>query len=182
MRFSTSLLRSAIRLAAVVTAGCDRDVDSIAAPAKVPAAPNALILATGFLDVSVGSQYGCAVRSGDSSLVCWGDNEFGKASPPAGKYRQVNAGIDHACALRADYRAVCWGSADLGGNATPTLMFSQVSAGSGNGCGVRFDNRSVVRWGSNQYGKSTPPVRVGRAPRGHCSVRRATVRPLPCLL
>ena len=28
----------------------------------------------------------------------------------------------------------------------------------------------------------TPPARVGRAPRGHCSVRRVVAEPLPCLL
>ena len=158
MRLSRSLLRSAILLAVSVTAGCDRDVDPVTSPTRVPTAPNELIIARGFVDVSVGSQYGCAIRSGDSSLVCWGDNEFGKATPPTGRYRQVSAGIDHACALRADYYAVCWGSADLGGNSPPTLMFTQVSVGRGYGCGVRGDTQSVACWGSNLYGKATPPT------------------------
>ena len=157
MSFSRSLLRSAILLAVVIAAGCDRDVDSVTAPAKMPSRPNALIVPMGYSDVSVGSQYACAIRAGDSTLVCWGDNEFGKSTPPAGKYTQVSVGIDHACAVRADYRAVCWGDASSGGNAPPTFVFSQVSVGRQYGCGVRLDNRSVVCWGSNQYGKTTPP-------------------------
>jgi len=116
-----------------------------------------MIVPAGYSDVSVGSQYACAIRSGDSTIVCWGDNEFGKSTAPAGKYRQVSVGIDHACAVRVDYIAVCWGDASSGGNAPPTLLFSQVSVGRQYGCGVRLDSRSVACWGSNQFGKTTPP-------------------------
>lgn len=157
MLSSRSLLRSAILLAVVVTAGCDAQVDSVTAPAKAPSRPNALIVPMGYSDISVGSQYACAIRSGDSTLVCWGDNEFGKSTAPAGKYRQVSVGIDHTCAVRADYVAACWGDASSGRNALPMVAFSQVSVGRQYGCGVRLDSRSVLCWGSNQYGKATPP-------------------------
>src|SRR5262245_65534305 len=107
MRLSKSLLRSAILLAAVVAAGCDRDVDSVTSPATMPSKPNALIVATGYSDVSVShAPFGCAVRAVDGGLVCWGDNDYHRAEPPAGKYRQVSAGSQHACALRADYYVV----------------------------------------------------------------------------
>jgi len=93
MRYSQSLLRSAILLALVVAAGCDSDVDSVMAPTKMPSGPNALIVPTGYSDVSVGANFGCAVRAVDGGLVCWGDNDYGKATPPTvGSYRQVSAG------------------------------------------------------------------------------------------
>ena len=151
MRLSKLLLRSAILLAAVVAAGCDRGVDSVTSPAKVPTRPNALIVPTGYSDVSVGNFYACAVRAVDGGLVCWGDNTYRTTTPPAGKFRQVSAGRGHACALRADYVAVCWGGFGYvpSENSPPAITYSQVSAGNVYGCGVRMDNRMLACWGSN---------------------------------
>ena len=159
MRYSRSLLRSAILLALVVAAGCDRDVDSVMAPAKMPSGPNALIVPTGYSDVSVGANFGCAVRAVDGGLVCWGDNDYGKATPPTvGSYRQVSAGVNNACALRADYYVVCWGQSDWGAASPPSITFSQVSAGNQYACGVRMDNRLLACWGRNQYGQMNAPA------------------------
>src|SRR5262245_19225850 len=158
MRYSQSLLRSAILLAAVVPAGCDRDVNSVMAPANVPPGPSALIVPTGYSDVSVGANFGCAVRAVDGGLVCWGENEYGNATPPTvGSYRQVSAGLNHACALRADYYVVCWGQIDWGAASPPSITFSQVSAGNQYSCGVRMDNRLLACWGRNQYGQMNAP-------------------------
>ena len=159
MRYSQSLLRSAILLAVVLAAGCDSDVDSAVAPARAPSGPNALIVPTGYSDVSVSSNFGCAVRAVDGGLVCWGDNDYGKATPPTvGSYRQVSAGGNHACALRSDYYVVCWGQIDWGAASPPSITFSQVSAGMQYSCGVRMDNRLVACWGRNQYGQMNAPA------------------------
>jgi hypothetical protein len=151
MRLSLSLLRSAILLAAVVVAGCDRGVDSLDGPVVLLTRPNALIVPTGYSDVSVGDSYACAVRAVDGGLVCWGDDKNRTNSPPAGKYRQVSAGLGHACALRTDYTVICWGGFGFvpSENAPPAITYSQVSAGNVYGCGLRMDNRAVACWGGN---------------------------------
>jgi hypothetical protein len=43
-------------------------------------------------------------------VACWGANETGQASPPAGKFQQVAAGELHSCGLRADATVTCWGA------------------------------------------------------------------------
>ena len=43
----------------------------------------------------VGAYYGCALRE-SGEIVCWGDNENGRANPPNGHFTSV---VD-ACALR----------------------------------------------------------------------------------
>ena len=161
MRLSQSLLRSAILLAAVVVAGCDRDVDSVTAPARVPSGPNALIVTTGYSDVSVGANFACAVRAVDGGVVCWGENDYGKATPPTtGAYRQVSAGLNHACALRSNYFVVCWGQRDWGATEPPSITFSQVSAGYKYSCGVRMDNRALACWGTNGTALANAPASV----------------------
>jgi hypothetical protein len=161
MRLSPSLLRFAVMLGAVVGAGCDREVDPVTAPAKFPSGPNALIVSTGYSDVSLSSApYGCAVRAVDGGVVCWGDNDYQRATPPAGKYRQVSAGSQHACALRADYYVVCWGAHDYGETSPPSITFSQISAGNRYSCGVRMDNRLLACWGYNPTALTNVPATV----------------------
>ena len=151
MRLSQSLLRVAVLIGVVVAAGCDAPVDSVTAPARVPAGPNALIVQTGYSDVSMGSSsnFGCAVRAVDAALVCWGADDYHAAEPATtGAYRQVSAGSQHGCALRSDYYVVCWGNHDWGESSPPAITFSQVSAGQKYSCGVRMDNRLLQCWGS----------------------------------
>lgn len=162
MRLSQSLLRFAVLIGVVVAAGCDRDVDSVTAPAKVPSRPNALIVPTGYSDVSVGDSYACAVRAVDGGVVCWGDNTYRTNTPPAGSYRRVSAGLGHACALRTDYVAICWGGYGYvpSENSPPARTFSQVSAGNTYGCGVRMDNRMLACWGDNSDAEAGTPSSI----------------------
>ena len=63
--------------------------------------------------ISSGADHVCALRS-DGSIVCWGDNSAGQASPPSdGEYTQISSGDSHTCALRSDGAVVCWGSLTL---------------------------------------------------------------------
>jgi len=113
---------------------------------------------TGYSDVSVGANFACAVRAVDGGVVCWGENDYGKATAPTtGAYRQVSAGLNHACALRSDYYVVCWGQRDWGATAPPSITFSQVSAGYKYSCGVRMDNRALACWGTNATALANTP-------------------------
>ena len=52
-------------------------------------------------------------------MHCWGENDFGQSSPPAGRFLQISVGHRHSCAVGNDWQPVCWGAnllhgADLG--------------------------------------------------------------------
>ena len=49
------------------------------------------------------------------SIVGWGDNEYGQATPPSGNdYVAIAGGGDHSLALKADGSIVGWGRDDHG--------------------------------------------------------------------
>ena len=49
----------------------------------------------------------------DGTLACWGDNDDGQATPPAGTFTQVSAGVSHTCGVRTDGTLACWGDERL---------------------------------------------------------------------
>ena len=61
-----------------------------------------------FDSVSAGSHHTCGVRS-NGSVACWGWNESGQATPPAGSFVSVSAGGGHTCGVRSDGSVACWG-------------------------------------------------------------------------
>ena len=61
--------------------------------------------------VSGGGAHYCALHSTTGSILCWGANEHGQASPPrTGRYTAIVSGDTHSCAIRSDGALVCWGS------------------------------------------------------------------------
>ena len=50
-----------------------------------------------FASVSVGTEHACGVRA-DGTLACWGRNDAGQATPPAGAFSSVSAGSSAATA------------------------------------------------------------------------------------
>ncbi|MGB6895914.1 MAG: RCC1 domain-containing protein, partial [Dehalococcoidia bacterium] len=59
----------------------------------------------------------CGVKT-DGTLACWGRNDYGQATPPAGTFSQVSAGGFHNCGVKTDGTLACWGS-NSDGQATP---------------------------------------------------------------
>ena len=90
-------------------------------------------------------------------VVCWGDNDDGQATPPAGSFISVGAGAWHTCGLKADSSIACWGADDDGQATAPTGSFGSVSAGGGHACAVETSG-SVACWGANEDGQATPPA------------------------
>ena len=45
----------------------------------------------------------------DGTIECWGRNEHGESSPPAGEFAAVAAGDRRTCGLRIDGTVTCWG-------------------------------------------------------------------------
>ena len=58
------------------------------------------------VSVSAGHDYTCMVRT-DGSVACWGDNEYGQATPPDGDFSSVSAGLFHTCGLKTDGSVAC---------------------------------------------------------------------------
>ena len=54
-----------------------------------------------FTQISTGDQHVCGLTS-EGAVECWGDDEYGRASPPAGRFTQVSAGDWHSCGLTSE--------------------------------------------------------------------------------
>jgi hypothetical protein len=93
-----------------------------------------------FTQVSYGNEFGCGLRS-DETLECWGANDFGQATPPAGAYELIAAGAAHACAFGNARGVVCWGKDDAFQASPPSAIsaknhgYVRVVTG---GSGVRY--------------------------------------------
>ena len=85
----------------------------------------------------------CALRKADGGVDCWGNDEYGKATPPAGvSFKQITAGENHTCGIKLDGNVACWGGNTWGQapdyRAGPD---SQISAGDLFTCAVRARQR-----------------------------------------
>jgi len=109
-----------------------------------------------FRQVSATYRYACGVTAG-GSVVCWGNNDHGQASPPTGTFVQVSAGGEHACGVKTGGTVACWGNDDEGQASPPTGIFTQVSAGGEHTCGVT-DEGTIACWGNNVDGQASPPA------------------------
>ncbi len=117
--------------------------------------------------VAAGGRHTCLLQA-DGEIVCWGLNNFGQRTPPAGPFRFLSAGYSHNCAVRADTGAIqCWGSnADGQAPASVAGTFVEVGAGLSHSCGLH-DDGAVSCWGVGPQGQATPTagdyvhVRVG---------------------
>ena len=106
--------------------------------------------------LNAGSFHTCAIGSNDA-LACWGLNDNGQASPPAGSFESVSAGAAHTCAIRSNGTVACWGLDDEGQATPPSGTFKSLSAGNAHNCAIRSDD-TVACWGRDLAGQATPPA------------------------
>ncbi len=112
--------------------GLDRPVHAIAVSGGEVYWGDEFTWTDSFSQTSAGGSHTCGVRSDDGSLACWGNNDYDKASPPAGSFTQVSAGDEHTCGVRSDGSLACWGDDGYGQVSGPNSSsdtFTQVSAG-----------------------------------------------------
>jgi Regulator of chromosome condensation (RCC1) repeat len=76
---------------------------------------------------------------------------------PAGPFRMVGRGGDHACALRLDGTAACWGENGWGQATPPPGTFIDLAGGSVHSCALTAAHDAVC-WGSNSSGQAPPFV------------------------
>ena len=99
--------------------------------------------------------------AGVDIIVGWGDNSYGRATPPAGLKGviAIAGGQSFSLALKDDGTVVGWGY-NYYGQATPPAGLNGVIAIAG---GLKHslalkDDGTVVGWGDNSYGRATPPA------------------------
>ena len=89
-------------------------------------------------------------------VTCWGVDDKTIGAPPKGKFKQIAAGLTHACALDDKGAVICWGQGDWGRRgafATPGITGAlQVAAGDRHACVIGKDER-VRCWGMNDAGQ-----------------------------
>ena len=110
-----------------------------------------------FVAVSAAAQHSCGIRP-DRTVECWGGNDFGQSTPPAGTFTAIRSGgrrfEGHTCGLRSDGRAECWGGRWKGYpeqfvQAPPPAPSGAFTALSGRGeemCGLRADGGVDCWW------------------------------------
>ena len=99
----------------------------------------------GVVAISAGNAHGLALK-GDGTVVGWGDNSYGQATPPTNLSGvvEIAAGDTYSLALKSDGTVVQWGNLDP----PPTNLTSVIAlaAGPGLGMAVKSDG-TVVAWG-----------------------------------
>jgi alpha-tubulin suppressor-like RCC1 family protein len=109
-----------------------------------------------FRAVTAGFNHACAIRSGDDTLACWGDDTFGEASPPPGAFASVSSGYEFTCGIRLDRALLCWGAGAADERRPPPGSFTAVAAGASHACALRTD-RSIACWGRDSAGDTASP-------------------------
>lgn len=132
-----------------------------AAVATISAGSARAQLRVRFPPLSAGyDRFACATRS-DGTVACWGNDDSGQSTPPAGLsgVAQVSSGNSHACALQRNGTVTCWGN-NNSGQATPPGGLSgvaQVSAGNFFTCALQ-NGGAVTCWGANDAGELNVPA------------------------
>jgi alpha-tubulin suppressor-like RCC1 family protein len=85
---------------------------------------------------------------GDGSIVGWGNNGYGQATPPGGNdYIAIAAGGYHSVALKSDGSLVCWGDNSSGQCDYPAGNdFVAIEAGYSHTLALKSDG-TIVEWG-----------------------------------
>ncbi|MHC4266598.1 MAG: hypothetical protein ACYSUK_11825 [Planctomycetota bacterium] len=122
-------------------------------------------LDSGIVAIAAGYDHSLALKS-DGSIVGWGKDHYGQATPPAGTdyvaiaagYVAISAGGYHSLALRSDGSIVGWGY-DYHGQATPPAGtdYVGIATGSLHSLALKSDG-SIVGWGDDYHGRATPPT------------------------
>lgn len=96
--------------------------------------------------VGAGDRFSCAVRT-DGSVLCWGRDDVGQATPPADELVVVVAsGYRHACGLDLDGHLTCWGDPADGRTVPPTGTFEAISSGERGSCALTGAD-ALACWG-----------------------------------
>jgi alpha-tubulin suppressor-like RCC1 family protein len=173
-----------VALAAVLAAGCEVPT----APTQFIYADRDIVVpagSRGWRDVTAGASHSCGIRA-DGALYCWGSDGSGqlgvgasrgrcgrrrlaceggpRAAATTERFRSVQAGQRHTCAIALDAGLYCWGEnlrfqtgaegpvyVTAPARVLPGLSFLDVGPGVTHTCAVRT-NGVVYCWGEGAFG------------------------------
>lgn len=142
--------RTVIILVVAMLAGSVQAGSIVGPGAEIPDGNDFVAIAPGFGHV-------LALKS-DGSVVGWGLNNYGQATPPDGNdFVAVAAGRYHSLALKNNGSILAWGY-NTSGQATPPdgNDFVEIAAGPYHNLALRA-NGSIIGWGRNRDGQAAPP-------------------------
>ena len=88
--------------------------------------------------------------------MCWGNNEYGQASPPSDeRFTAISAGGYHTCSLREDGAAVCWGDNGNEQSSPPDGTFTAINPGYKRTCGL-LEGGKAICWGYEYKAEDSP--------------------------
>jgi hypothetical protein len=102
----------------------------------------------------------------DGTVVAWGDNSFGQASPPSNLSNVVAiaAGYLHSAALCSNGTVVVWGDNTFGQANVPPGLSNVVAIAAGDFHTLALlSNGAVVEWGDDTFGQLDVPFDVVNA-------------------
>ncbi len=111
---------------------------------------------SGVVAVTAGWSHSLALQS-DGTVVGWGDNSSGQATPPTGLSGVVaiSAGFSHSLALESNGTVVGWGDNTYGESSPPSGLSGVETIAAGEWYSLALEsNGTVVGWG---YTASLPP-------------------------
>lgn len=112
----------------------------------------------------------CLALRSNGTIVGWGDNALGRATPPTGltEITAIAAGNTHGLALKADGTVVGWGSNSNNKRTPPTDLKEVVAVAAGIDCSMAIKNDgSVVAWGNGGWsGSDVAEIAVGSTSEG----------------
>jgi len=109
--------------------------------------------------IAAGRNHNLALLT-NGTVVGWGDNGFGQASPPANLSNVVaiTAGDLHSAALCSNGTVVVWGDDTFGQTNVPPGLSNVVALAAGDFHTLALlSNGTVVAWGNNTYGQLDVP-------------------------
>ncbi len=99
--------------------------------------------------------------TGAGTVVAWGDDSYGQASPPAGLsgVTAIAAGGFHSLALKSDGTVIGWGDDYYGQTSPPAGLrgVTAIAAGEDHSLALKSDG-TVVAWGYDYEGLASPPA------------------------
>ena len=118
-----------------------------------------LFLFQNIVDFAAGANHSLALSS-TGTVIGWGRNEFGQATPPGGLSTVIDlaVGYDHSLALKEDGTVVAWGRNTFGKATVPEDLMNviDIQAGAEHSLALLADG-SVVGWGANDLEQISIP-------------------------
>lgn len=109
--------------------------------------------------LSAGVGHVCGIKEEDSTIVCWGYNEYGQTQAPQDAFLQVDSGYYSNCGLTTNHQIKCWGHDSVLAYPVDTIpaggKFIQTVVGGYHACALQ-DDGGVRCWGDNTDGRATP--------------------------